>query len=161
MKNTLVLALFSLVSVNAFAAPMTATLTAIDADPAALTTKSFTGGSITIDVAARRAALLLVPAQMKCPVGQVCPMFLRAAMNIALPLVSRRTGECGDIVFVAQTDNRTVDGVLRRLTIVDHSHNTCPGTRNRVTVDGIYETDGRIHTRSTFEAADGFFQALN
>lgn len=165
MKNALVLALVSLASVNAFAAPKSARIVHMNIDRDAFGGRRFVGGSVSVDLVRREANLHLLPAQIKCPKGRVCPAMIFAPVDISLPLVSKKTGRC-EVTYVAETDRRMVDGLRQRLTIVDNASANCmriPEQRVEA-VEVIYQTAGQtrtgaIKTYSTF-GAEPFVSAM-
>lgn len=165
MKTALVVALVSLASVNAFAAPKSARIVRMNVDPNAFSARHFVDGSITIDLVRREATLHLLPEQMRCPKGRACAQMIFAPIEVRLDIVSKKTGRC-EVTYVAESDRRMVDGLRQRLTIVDNAAMNCARIPEQrvAAVEVIYETAGRtrtgaIKTYSTF-GAKPFVSAL-
>jgi len=159
MKNALILALVSLASVNAFAAPVSAPLTKINVDPRAFGTARFGAGSmISVDVAAREATLTLAYVRV-CVPGTICSKIIRAPLQMTLPLVSRKTDQCNAVVYTAVSDQRRTTGILSTLVIRDNSTSHCTSTTGEVIapleIEYITEgstASGNANSTSTFTA---------
>jgi hypothetical protein len=164
MKNAIVLALVSLASANAFAAPKTARITSMNLDPNVLVGLKFDGGSLTIDNQGRDATLSLYHKQV-CPAGRFCTQMIMAPMEVSLEIVSRKTNTCNAVVYTAMSDKRMVDGIRQVLTITDNVKNTCRYVQAIAPVEITYETAGQTRTGSmkTFSSftAEAFVSAQN
>ncbi len=146
MKNALVLVLASLSAASAFATPVdtgakTATITQMNLDRKAFGNVRYDTGMVTLDTQAREVTLTLY-ASRKCPKGRFCTMEMIAPYTVNLPIVSRKKDTCGAMVTIASEDQRTVDGVFKKITIVDNSTNKCLTMVALSPVAVTYETDG-------------------
>jgi hypothetical protein len=164
MKNAIVIALVSLASVNAFAAPKSARITSMNLDPYAFNHVAYNHGSITVDGHSRDATLSLYRT-IRCAPGALCAQMIAAPLTITLEIVSRKTNTCGAVVYSAVSDNRMVDGLRQVLTITDNATNDCKTMRAISPVEVTYETmgmtrKGNLHTVSTF-MAEAFVSAQN
>lgn len=57
----------------------------------------------------------------------------RTISSVTLPLVSSRLDGCGSHVYIARKDARPVDGVLREITVTDHTGRICEDLRRHLT----------------------------
>lgn len=124
----------------------TATLNEFHVDPNSDLTFAPTAGSLALN--GHQARLVLHPHTIYC-FRSPCPQPIGS--DIRLPVVSVEEIGCGSLKIVAQRDMRMVDGILQRLTVIDHSHRVCMDLRQGVEV--AYETDAprtNVKTRSWF-----------
>lgn len=96
----------------------------------------------------------------ECPVGMMCPAVL-VDHNITLPIISEYTGDCGSTVYVAQKDDRPVDGILEKIIVTDYTNNKCPHFIALPETGITYESafydrinGAMVNTHSTFEATE-------
>lgn len=94
-------------------------------------------GSIKLDYQNQTARLYVD--RNVCPPGMYCTMEMRPPMIITLPIVSVEVGNCNIKTVIAREDQRPVDGMLKQLTVVDFSENTCP-TFAKIIGDAEYLT---------------------
>jgi len=96
----------------------------------------------TIDVEPVANITLTLYHSIKCEVGHVCSRVAYAPIVYQVPAKSVKTGKCGEKVYTGFTDERTVDGVLTQITVVDNTHNKCeyfraiPATEVKMMIEG-------------------------
>lgn len=60
-----------------------------------------------------------------CPPNALCAMVMPMRVFIVENL-DIETDECGNTIYQAEEDDRPVDGLYQRITVVDHSNSSCP-----------------------------------
>lgn len=60
-----------------------------------------------------------------CPDGRICAQVMPVSIQVALPIISIKTDNCGIRTVTAQLDRRASDGDLQQIKISDPSEMTC------------------------------------
>lgn len=117
------------------------------------------GGKVEVRQVRKEINLALQTAP-ECPAGMMCPAVL-VEHNITLPIIAEYTGDCGSTIYVAQKDDRPVDGALQKLIVTDYTNNKCPHFIALPETGVTYESahydrinGGQVSTHSTFEAGE-------
>ena len=87
---------------------------------------------------------LNIQVAFRCPEGRICAQVMPVPVSVELPIVSVKTDSCGVRVVEAQLDNRSADGELQNIEIVDPSHITCE-TLGLISPKATYTTSYTDH----------------
>lgn len=95
--------------------------------------------------------------KVKCAEGQLCILGFRSE-EISAKLVKIQRGSCGQVIYLAETDNRPSDGRLTQIRVVDHSRDFCryfiavPATEVSLLTHTMSRSGERM-TKSTFSGS--------
>lgn len=84
-----------------------------------------TGGYVAIGVYAEKNITLRVDFKSNCPPGAMCIAMMPIPLEVTVPVQSVTVGSCGETIYEGLVDQRPVDGIMQKLTVVDHRTDTC------------------------------------
>lgn len=115
--------------------------------------EEFNSGNLIVNYDDKKVTLIL-NRKFQCPAGTFCAQVMPAPKIVELPITTVETGNCGATLVSAQKDQRSRDGLLEQINVIDNTTMFCrillpyDGTATYVT-SSIDRTTGETLTQTS------------
>ncbi len=117
----------------------------------------YLGASLSLDGRKGLVEISLQPIMPRCPEGRACAQVMPMPVSYVVEEAQSKIDSCHIIRTVASFDQRPVDGIFLKVTILNNTNNTCPTFAPLPALEMIVETAyvSRLEGK-TIETLDSF-----